>query len=79
MTVPSPSPAAAGTEAFAEDDPKAFWQSVGEGQVTFGAVICVAVSSSIESNSTSALRATVTVPWIGRTHANEDGFPAYSI
>src|SRR5450631_4375051 len=37
-------------------------QSLGAlGQVRFGGVICVAVSSSIESKRTSALRPTVTV------------------
>ena len=49
------------------------------GQFGGGATICVAVSASIESKSTSALRPTSTVPWIGSTHANDDGFPAYRI
>jgi len=43
-----------------------------------GAGICVAVSASKESKRTSALRPTSTVPRMGSTHANDDGFPAYS-
>ena len=46
-------------------------QPAGNGQFCGGGVICVAVTASIESNSTSALRPTVTVPWIGRTQAKD--------
>jgi hypothetical protein len=51
----------------------------GCGHVTCGGLICVAVSVSIESKSTSALRPTVTVPWMGSTQAKLEGDPLYSI
>src|SRR5438309_1764031 len=45
----------------------------GAGHVEGGGLICVAVSWSTEPKSTSALRPTSTVPWIGKTHAKEPG------
>jgi hypothetical protein len=47
----------------------------GAGQFCGGGLICVAVSVSIDPKRTSALRPTSTVPWMGRTHANEEGLP----
>src|ERR1700761_4302307 len=68
------------TPSFPPDDPDGTpaakpppWQSEGIGGQPAGGLIVVVVSSSIESKRTSALRPTVTVPWIGSTQANDVG------
>jgi len=72
---PPPAPSGAATPAFAKLEP----QLGALGQSGVGAVMVVWVSASTESKSTSALRPTVTVPWIGSTQAKEVGLPVYSI
>src|SRR5580700_6238302 len=63
VTVPPPEEPGDSLAPFDDGPPKPFEQLLGGlGHVTFGAVIWVAVSSSIESKRTSALRPTVTVP-----------------
>src|ERR1019366_1451279 len=73
----APASEAAPLPANAADGPWRLAQ-FGQGQLAGGGLICVAVSVSIELKSTSALRPTVTEPWMGSTQANEVGEPEYS-